>query len=169
MTAADLPTAHRIECQSPSPWSHKQLAEELTFPGALQLACRSASGNALVGFLLGRLFHGEAEILKIAAAREFQRQRIASSLLQSFLSLAGQRGVNRFYLELRAQNAPALALYEKHDFEMTGRRRNYYTAPKDDALCMTLAFPPELMPKSMPAPDLHQPSHPTTCNLETSL
>lgn len=141
MTTADLPTAHRIECQSPSPWTHRQLAEELTYPESLQLACRSASGLELIGFLLGRLIPGEAEILKIATAREFHRQGAASRLLQAFLAAARQRGVNRFYLELRAQNAPARALYEKHDFEMTGRRRNYYTAPQDDALCMTLAFP----------------------------
>jgi len=117
MTTADLPTAHRIECQSPSPWTHRQLAEELTYPESLQLACRSASGLELIGFLLGRLIPGEAEILKIATAREFHRQGAASRLLQAFLAAARQRGVNRW------------------------RRRNYYTAPQDDALCMTLAFP----------------------------
>lgn len=141
MTTADLSTAHRIERQSPSPWTQRQLVEELAYPESLQLACRSASGHELIGFLLGRLIPGEAEILKIAAAREFQRRGVASSLLRSFLSLAGQRGANRFYLELRAQNTPARALYERYDFEVTGRRRNYYSDPQDDALCMTLAVP----------------------------
>lgn len=136
MTVADLPAVYLIESQSPSPWSPKQLADELTCPGVLQLACRPAAGERLVGFLMARLIAGETEILKIAAAREFQRQGVASSLLKSFFALAKQQGVSRFYLEVRAQNTPALALYEKYAFEMTGRRPNYYTDPTDDALCM---------------------------------
>lgn len=139
MTAADLPTVYLIERQSPSPWSRQQLAEELAIPGSVQLVCRL--GNQLVGFISARLVLDEAEILKIATAPEFQRQGVASHLLQSFIALARRRGVNRFFLELRAQNTPAQALYEKYAFGMTRRRPNYYTDPEDDALCMTLSMP----------------------------
>lgn len=141
MTTADLPAVYLIEGQSPSPWSPKQLAEELAYPGSLQLVCRPAAGGHLVGFLMARLMVGEAEILKIATASEAQRQGVASRLLQSFIAMAKQQGVSRFYLELRAQNTTALALYEKHAFEVTGRRPNYYTDPKDDALRMALSAP----------------------------
>lgn len=141
MTVADLPAVQRIEEQSPEPWSHRQLAEELAYQGALQLVCRSMVGGLLVGFLMARLITGETEILKIATMREFQRQGVAGSLLTAFIALAKQQGVSRFYLELRAQNRPARALYEKHAFEVTGRRPNYYTGPKDDALCMAFVAP----------------------------
>jgi ribosomal-protein-alanine N-acetyltransferase len=141
MTTADLPAVYLIENQSPSPWSPKQLAEELAYPGALQLICRPAADGFLVGFLMARLMLGEAEILKIATTRKNHRQGVACLLLQSFIALAKRQGVCRFYLELRAQNTAALALYEKHAFEMTGRRPNYYTDPKDDALCMALSAP----------------------------
>jgi ribosomal-protein-alanine N-acetyltransferase len=90
---------------------------------------------------MARLLGVEAEILRIATDFEFRRRGVASSLLQAFISLAGQRGIYRFHLELRAENLPAMALYEKYAFEVTGRRPNYYTAPQDDALCMTLAAP----------------------------
>lgn len=141
MTTADLPAVYLIESQSPSPWSPKQLAEELAYPEALQLVCRPTAGDHLVGFLMARLMVGEAEILKIATTCEAQRQGVASLLLQSFIALAKRQGVSRFYLELRAQNTAALTLYEKHAFEMTGRRPNYYNDPKDDALCMALSAP----------------------------
>jgi len=139
MTAADLAAVELIECQSPTPWSARQLAEELACPGALQLVCRSVTGGQPVGFIMARLLADEAEILKLATAHEFRRRGIASCLLNSFIAGARQRGVAFFHLELRAHNAPAQALYEKFAFEVTGRRRNYYTAPQDDALCMTLS------------------------------
>lgn len=141
MTTADLPAVYLIEGQSPSPWSSKQLAEEMVYPGAVQLVCRPAAGGHLVGFLMARLFSGETEILKIATTQEFQRQGVANHLLESFITLARRQGVSRFYLELRVQNLPARTLYEKHAFEMTGRRPNYYTDPIDDALCMALSAP----------------------------
>jgi ribosomal-protein-alanine N-acetyltransferase len=43
-------------------------------------------------------------------------------------------------LEVRAGNAPAIALYEKHGFQRVGLRRNYYERPKEDALIMTKFF-----------------------------
>lgn len=140
MTPTDLPGVQHIEAQSPAPWSRRQLAEELTCHRAVQLVCRSTTEDNLGGFIMARLLAGEAEILKIAAAREFRRHGVATLLLNSFIALAHERGVSDFHLELRAQNAPARAFYEKHAFEMTGRRPNYYTDPQDDALCMTLSL-----------------------------
>ena len=43
-------------------------------------------------------------------------------------------------LEVRASNAPAIALYEKYGFVPVGRRKNYYDAPREDAVLMTLTF-----------------------------
>ena len=37
----------------------------------------------------------------------------------------------------RASNSAALALYQKHGFERVGERKNYYEAPKEDAILMT--------------------------------
>jgi len=140
MTAADLPGVQLIEEQSPTPWNPQQLAEELVCTGALQLVCLSESGEHLVGFLMARLFGGEAEILKIATVLAFHRQGVAGLLLNTFISLAKAQGVSKIHLELRAKNTPARALYNRHAFEITGRRRNYYTAPQDDAICMTLSI-----------------------------
>jgi len=138
MAVADLPVVNIIERQAPSPWSLGQLTEELTCPGALQLVCHSVSGEHMAGFLMARFIPGEMELLKIATAQDFQRHGVASLLLQSAITFARQQDLTRIYLELRSQNIPARTLYEKFTFEMTGRRPNYYTAPKDDALCMTL-------------------------------
>ena len=52
----------------------------------------------------------------------------------------GRGRLSVLMLEVRASNAPAIALYEKHGFAAVGRRKNYYDAPKEDAILMTLEF-----------------------------
>jgi ribosomal-protein-alanine N-acetyltransferase len=37
-------------------------------------------------------------------------------------------------LEVRASNTPAIALYEKAGFTLVGKRKNFYSFPKEDAL-----------------------------------
>ena len=46
-------------------------------------------------------------------------------------------------LEVRESNTPAIQLYMKHGFAQVGRRKDYYQAPKEDALIMTLEFQEE--------------------------
>jgi ribosomal-protein-alanine N-acetyltransferase len=137
MKVADLSAVHEIDCQSPAPWSLGQLEEEMAAPGGQQLLCRSLQDGRTSGFLLARFILDEAEILKLATAREYHRRGVASRLLEAFIATAGKRQIRKIHLELRAANSPARALYEKFAFEMTGRRPNYYTAPIDDALCLT--------------------------------
>ena len=60
--------------------------------------------------------------------------------LLSVLTGFGREHLACLMLEVRASNAPAIALYEKHGFAAVGRRKNYYDAPREDAVLMTLTF-----------------------------
>uniref|UniRef100_UPI0028DBC5C3 GNAT family N-acetyltransferase n=1 Tax=Stomatobaculum longum TaxID=796942 RepID=UPI0028DBC5C3 len=44
------------------------------------------------------------------------------------------RGAEAATLEVRAGNAAAIRLYEKHGFLLAGRRKKYYENPVEDAL-----------------------------------
>ncbi|MFN8091404.1 MAG: hypothetical protein U0599_04125 [Vicinamibacteria bacterium] len=44
-------------------------------------------------------------------------------------------------LGVRASNAPARALYAAAGFREAGRRRDYYSAPVEDALLLEAALP----------------------------
>ena len=46
-------------------------------------------------------------------------------------------------LEVRESNTPAIGLYRKLGFEEVGRRKGYYTNPKEDAILMTVTFDKE--------------------------
>ena len=75
----------------------------------------------------------------IAVAPEARRRGVADALL-SVLTSFGRDNLAVLMLEVRASNLPAVALYEKHGFAAVGRRKNYYEAPKEDAVLMTLTF-----------------------------
>jgi len=47
-----------------------------------------------------------------------------------------KNGVDRVYLEVRASNRAAIALYEKCGFNCIGKRSAYYRYPTEDALVM---------------------------------
>jgi len=44
-------------------------------------------------------------------------------------------------LEVRVSGRAARRLYEKLGFVESGRRRNYYTGPAEDAIVMSLGLP----------------------------
>ncbi len=75
------------------------------------------------------LGNGESELLQVEVAEGYRRQALASNLLAA--ALAGT-----VFLEVREGNAAAIALYSTLGFSVTGRRRDYYSGPREDALVM---------------------------------
>ncbi len=92
----------------------------------------------LIGFLVGRLLHSEFEILNFAVSPDARRRGTGAALLDRALHYARSFAADQAILEVRSANQPALHFYQHHKFEIVGRRRNYYTAPNDDALLLTL-------------------------------
>ncbi|HWQ51096.1 MAG TPA: GNAT family N-acetyltransferase [Terriglobales bacterium] len=79
------------------------------------------------GYTLTREAGGETELLRIAVLPEFRGRGYGRELL---------RGVKApdMYLEVRAGNAAARALYEKEGFSQVGVRRGYYWDGEDAIL-----------------------------------
>lgn len=104
-------------------WTGPQCAGLLPMPGVwLTLA---KIGRDVVGFALGRVVAGEAELLLLAVSKGAQRRGVGGALLERFVSIAKRRGAARLHLEVRSGN-PALSLYRNAGFDEVGRRRNYY-------------------------------------------
>ena len=137
MTEKDLPAVQSIEQQSPSPWSMGQMEGELFATNGLRLVCTEEATGRVSGYLISRHIVGEAEILRLGVNFDDRKQGIASLLLATLMHKLSEKGVSRCHLELRSANNPARSLYEKFDFLVTGRRKNYYTDPQEDAVCMS--------------------------------
>lgn len=90
----------------------------------------------VTGFLVARRVANDLEILNFAVRPTHRRQGIGAALLQSAFEWAKSLELQRAFLEVRLSNLAALRFYESHNFEVTGRRPRYYTAPIEDALLL---------------------------------
>ena len=95
-------------------------------------------GFELAGFIVARLIAGELHVNNVAVRPEFRRHRIGSRLLETTLAVGQRNGATVAHLEVRAGNEVAQRLYVRCGFRATGRRRNYYRYPVEDAVLMTL-------------------------------
>ena len=143
MTTAHLPSLVALEqiCVPADPWSESLYRAALDNPAVAILLAEGKDG-ALLGYAVLSTVLDEGSLDNIAVAPEARRNGIADALL-SALTAFGREHLTCLMLEVRASNAPAIALYEKHGFAAVGRRKNYYDAPREDAVLMTLTFGPE--------------------------
>lgn len=91
----------------------------------------------LMGFLVARRVGGDLEILNFAVRDRDRRRGIGAELLRAAFDWAQSFQATHAILEVRASNWAALSFYERHKFEVVGRRARYYTAPVEDALLLT--------------------------------
>ena len=137
LARSDVPAVFAILQESPeaAAWSQESL---LQLASADPAAWVVELSRVLVGFLIGRSAADEFEILNMAVSRAHRRSGIGSRLLESALEFSRTVGSARAYLEVRASNGPALALYKRHGFTECGRRAGYYREPLEDALLLCL-------------------------------
>ena len=93
-------------------------------------------GSRLAGYIVARLGADELHINNVAVRDRYRRSGIGRALLDFILAEGKRSGVSRAFLELRAGNAAALALYESCGFRISSRRGKYYSEPVEDALVM---------------------------------
>ena len=94
----------------------------------------SADNNPILGFLVARHLAPEWELENIAVSPGARRNGIGKQLLATLLASARETYAESVFLEVRASNQPARALYERAGFQQTGRRKSYYSNPVEDAV-----------------------------------
>ena len=122
------------------PWSVNSIAYELTNPLSLWLVAEEA--GIVVGYVGSQSVMDEADMMNIAVAPEYRKRGIAEALIKALVEHLQQRDILFLLLEVRASNAPAIALYNKLCFEQVGRRPKYYTNPREDALILRKELKP---------------------------
>ena len=86
--------------------------------------------------MIGRLVADQFEILNLAVERDSRRRGIATQLVQAMLEDARGTTARQAFLEVRASNEGAIALYARLGFRVWGRRIKYYRNPREDALLL---------------------------------
>ncbi len=97
-----------------------------------------SDGRTVVAMIVSWLIVDELHIATIATHPTHRRRGIGSLLLREALKDAQSAGARRAFLEVRAGNEDAQAMYRKFGFGITGRRTAYYRDNGEDAILMTL-------------------------------
>ncbi len=138
----DLEEIHEIEIASfPDPWSVDSLWTFASDGQVRSLVCvREKERGELVGYYALQHVLDEAEIAIIAVKRKFRRQGLGRAILDEIKCFCQEREITKIYLEVRSENEAAVHLYRSFGFQEVGRRKNYYEAPKDDALLFSFSI-----------------------------
>ena len=121
----------------PTAWTPAMFWSELAAgPTRWYVVAESAAPDGageLAGYA-GLLVPGpEADVQTIAVAPAAQGRGVGTLLLRALTARAARSGANSLLLEVRADNAPAIALYEREGFERISVRRRYYQPGDVDA------------------------------------
>lgn len=98
---------------------------------------REGKQHSIAAYIVARLGADEIHINNVAVRPAYRRRGIGAALLRRILKAGKDLGAAAAFLEVRAGNTAAQALYEACGLRTVGRRRNYYSAPPDDALIMS--------------------------------
>ena len=113
-------------------------------PAEWEDAPRLPDGRRLLAYLVAMPGYRETHLLNITTVPQYRRQGCARLLLGALQAWSRLQEAECLWLEVRAGNLGARALYEGMGFGQVGRRRDYYPAAggqREDAIIMSLALP----------------------------
>lgn len=110
---------------------HIDLDAESQLPHARFWVTHTGDIARPVAYALVWLLGSEAEIVDVATAIAWRRQGAASALLHALERRCRELGIDAMYLEVRANNHAAIALYSAFGFEQMRVRRRYYADGED--------------------------------------
>lgn len=116
------------------PWSEASVRYECSNPISLWLV--AVEDERVIGYVGSQSVPPEADIMNLAVAPEYRRQGIGRQLMQTLTEVLHTQGIESLFLEVRASNDPAIALYSEFGFVQVGRRKKYYVNPTEDALIL---------------------------------
>jgi [ribosomal protein S18]-alanine N-acetyltransferase len=116
-------------------WSLEGYIQEIERPNSHLLAVMNEE-KVILGFGCLWSILEEAHITMLAVRPEYQGQGLGKYVVWGLLETAFKQGLEWATLEVRASNQAAIALYEKFDFEIIGKRPKYYEITQEDALVM---------------------------------
>ncbi len=116
------------------PWSKNSL-ELLTKEGiGVGMTCSCDGKLCAYGGMIVAV--DEGQITNIATHPDYRRQGYGRAIVEALIRYAKMNGLDSISLEVRESNRAAIELYGKLGFKIEGKRKDFYTRPKEDALVM---------------------------------
>jgi [ribosomal protein S18]-alanine N-acetyltransferase len=139
MDLEDIPGVMEIEERSfPIPWNESSFRYELTEnPYASLFVARLPVPPGIIAFAGVWVVDDEMRVNNLAVHPLWRSRGVGSKLLRYLLDFAADQGCRTATLEVRPSNEPARRLYQSAGFLEVGRRKQYYTDTREDALVMS--------------------------------
>ena len=119
----------------PDPWSLASIKYELEENERAFYLVAEHSGK-VVGYAGLWWILDEGHITNVAVRPGYRNRKIAEGIIGILIEHTMQSGILHHTLEVRRDNEPAINLYEKFGFEVSGVRKGYYKNDGEDALLM---------------------------------
>jgi ribosomal-protein-alanine N-acetyltransferase len=148
MYEADLPAVLAVENAAyPYPWTDGIFRDCLRVGYHCLVAAPAhetvrrlapAAPGPLVGHAVMSAAVGECHLLNLCVHPDWQRRGLGRRILLRLLAIGRANNADTAFLEVRANNRRAIALYESEGFCEVGLRRGYYPAgeQREDAIVM---------------------------------
>ena len=117
------------------PWTDQGFRDSLEEPSAHLLVIEDDLGQ-IVGY--GCLYQAvdEGEIVNVAVRPDCRLRGYGAVIVRALIGEGKKLGADYFFLEVRESNVSGRALYTSLGFTECGRRKGFYTKPKEDAIMM---------------------------------
>ena len=137
MSAADLKAVQAIEQESfHDSWAVESWVAELNSSIAKYIVLEQE--GIIKGFAGFWLIAGEAQVTRVAVAKDARGQGLGKIRTAALIAAAWQDGAEAVTLEVRKSNAAAQTVYTQTGFTVSGVRPHYYEDNKEDAIIMWL-------------------------------
>ena len=143
LTWTDIPTlaAAERELFADDAWTEPTWWAELAARPRRDYLVATTPDGSLVGYAGVDCAGDTADVMTIAVGTAYRGMGLGDRLLDELVARATARGAQALLLEVRADNAPALALYARHGFQELSVRRRYYQPGDVDALVLRRRLP----------------------------
>ena len=135
MLPSDTEAIRELECDIFSDaWSENNIKDSIE--SKFDYCMVIEEGYRVLAYIIFRVNMDEAELFRIATDKNSRNFGFAHELMNFMISNLRTMKVKKVFLEVRSKNTAAIRLYENYGFKKIGIRREYYSAPTDDALLM---------------------------------
>lgn len=120
------------------PWSKQAFEDSMKLPNYIFLV--GEINGEVLGYCGLVCTDTDGNITSIAVKKELRNKGIGYVILKAMVDAAKEKGLIGMTLEVRKSNEPAIKLYEQAGFNNAGVRKDFYVAPKEDAVIMWKEF-----------------------------
>ena len=127
------------EYSNPTPWriqTFQKVLENRTLSFVIK------ANNKIIGFCIASAVHDECHLQNICVDKEFKRQGLGKSMLETLTARCEVANLKQVILEVRASNSAAQNFYKQSGFSEIGRRKDYYKLDdgRENAVLMCLSL-----------------------------